>query len=52
MIIKESKARSDIYIGSELYNHPLNLLPSPLLYYLITFNILKIRNIKTYIFRK
>jgi hypothetical protein len=33
MIIKESKAQSDIYIRSELYNHPLNLLPSPLLQY-------------------
>jgi hypothetical protein len=28
-MIKESEAQSDIYIGSESHNHPLNLSPSP-----------------------
>jgi hypothetical protein len=37
MIIKESKARSNIYIGSELYNHLFNLSPFTLLHYLVLY---------------
>jgi hypothetical protein len=47
MIIKESEARSDIYIGSESHDHPPDLSPSSPLHYtkIKVFYSLKVKGI-------